>query len=347
MTERQPWLDALRCTACLLVILVHSAGPQFAQVQNPEAHFWGDLYGTLANSAVPLFFVLSGWLLLPIRGSSVQFLRKRLLRIAAPFAVWTVVYCIWELRRTGAPWSDLPLQLLWSLIKYPEAGLHLWFLYVLVGMYLFLPVLSPWLERVSLRGELWFLALWAVTLLLPFIRLLTPLPWGAAPWNPYGALTMFSGYIGYFVLGHFLRRLSEAGRLNGLGPWAWLGFLLTAGLSFGIQESIYSLTKAAFEPTRDILSLDVALMAAFLVVAFHAMPVRSGVLRSALAWLADMSFAIYLVHYLFVFDFLWVWYSLALPASVLILANTVLTAVLSTLVVAVLRLIPKSKWILG
>lgn len=45
---------------------------------------------------------------------------------------------------------------------------HMWYIYLLIGLYLYLPIFSAWVEKASERAKLWFLAAWGVTLLLPY-----------------------------------------------------------------------------------------------------------------------------------------------------------------------------------
>ena len=45
---------------------------------------------------------------------------------------------------------------------------HMWYIYLLIGLYLYLPVFSAWVEKASDKAKLWFLGAWAVTLLLPY-----------------------------------------------------------------------------------------------------------------------------------------------------------------------------------
>ena len=68
------WADLIRVVAIYLVVVVHVSG----QLTN----IWGripvdqwliaDIYGGIARVCVPLFFMISGYLLLPIYGRSLM-----------------------------------------------------------------------------------------------------------------------------------------------------------------------------------------------------------------------------------------------------------------------------------
>lgn len=62
-----------------------------------------------------------------------------------------------------------------------SVGIHLWYLYVLMGLYLFLPVISPWVEKAGKAAFAYFLLLWALTLLFPYLQTIFPSYLGNAP----------------------------------------------------------------------------------------------------------------------------------------------------------------------
>ena len=77
---------------------------------------------------------------------------------------------------------------------------------MLLGIYLVAPVLSPWVESASRRSMERFLALWAISLTIPYIHLVFPEIWGEAFWNSTPMLYYFTGYIGYAVAGAYIKR---------------------------------------------------------------------------------------------------------------------------------------------
>ena len=89
---------------------------------------------------------------------------------------------------------------------------HLWFVYVLLGRYLFAPVVSPWIETASRRAMEGYLALWAFTLCIPYVHLGFPELLGECFWNDTPMPPLFSGFLGYMVLAAYLRRYHAAPR---------------------------------------------------------------------------------------------------------------------------------------
>jgi surface polysaccharide O-acyltransferase-like enzyme len=46
------------------------------------------------RACVPLFVMISGYLLLPIKEAPEVFYKKRFTRLLFPFLIWSVMYCI-------------------------------------------------------------------------------------------------------------------------------------------------------------------------------------------------------------------------------------------------------------
>ena len=262
MPTRIPWLDYLRVAACLMVMIVHSTEPFYlggegARILTASDAFWASFFDSFVRSCVPLFVITSSYLLFPVQTTTGTFFRRRMSRLLVPFIVWTLVYAfLW-----GEPAENLQALL----INFNYAAGHLWFVYMLVGVYLVMPLLSPWAERVGRRELLAYLGVWAFTLLIPFVReaasggeLLvihgpTGIPnpaayplWGEASWNGYGAFYYISGFIGYLLLGLYFRRFVPQltwHRTLAIGLPTWLaGFALCFG---GFLARVYA-TSATF-----------------------------------------------------------------------------------------------------
>ena len=106
-TNRIVWADFLRLIAILMVICIHCADPFNVSPEarsNPEYNFWGSIYGAFLRPCVPLFVMLTGMLLLPVREETGPFYKKRMMRVLVPFVVWSFLYTIFPWL-TGAPSS--------------------------------------------------------------------------------------------------------------------------------------------------------------------------------------------------------------------------------------------------
>ena len=80
------WLDVVRLVAMFTVVCCHSADPfNFYPGEPPaniaEIKWWGAVYGSLLRPCVPLFVMITGALLLPVKGEVAPFYRKRIGRV--------------------------------------------------------------------------------------------------------------------------------------------------------------------------------------------------------------------------------------------------------------------------
>lgn len=217
--KRIAFLDYVRVFACFLVMLVHASenyygavgstdmvGPQ-AFLQNEADRLWVSIYDGFSRMSVPLFMIVSAYLLAPMKkGQSCwEFYRKRFLRIMPPFIFFMVLYStlpmLWG--RIDGEQSMNDLSRIW--LNFPMLAGHFWFMYPLIGLYLFIPVISPWLEKVSAKEERFFIGLFLVSTCIPFLNRWFGEVWGQCFWNEYHMLWYFSGYLGYLVLAHYIR----------------------------------------------------------------------------------------------------------------------------------------------
>ncbi len=192
------WADLIRVLAIYLVVIIHVSG----QLTN----LWGkvplsqwliaDIYGGVARVGVPLFFMLSGYLLLPRTESLRAFYSKRMLKIVIPFIVWSIIYI--SIDCAGRPgvctWNYL---LPYILLR--KSFFHLWFLYTLIGIYLIMPVLRLMSRPDTNRTMLWYLiGMWII--FQPIRTLMDQfLGWDI---NINAQLTI--GFLPYFILGYLL-----------------------------------------------------------------------------------------------------------------------------------------------
>lgn len=175
--KRIAFLDYVRVFACFLVMLVHASenyygavgstdmvGPQ-AFLQNEADRLWVSIYDGFSRMSVPLFMIVSAYLLAPMKkGQSCwEFYRKRFLRIMPPFIFFMVLYStlpmLWG--QIDGEQSMNDLSRIW--LNFPMLAGHFWFMYPLIGLYLFIPVISPCWRRfrrkknVSSSDCSWFL----------------------------------------------------------------------------------------------------------------------------------------------------------------------------------------------
>ena len=325
--SREVWIDWLRVAACFMVFIVHSTEPFYlggegSLILTKGDAFWASFFDSAIRSCVPLFVIASSYLLFPIKQSAGKFLRRRAVRILIPFVLWTIIYAfVW-----GSPAENFKNLLL----NFNYASGHLWFVYMLIGIYLMMPMLSPWAEKVEKKELLIYLGIWFLTTLFPILRdwcsggetviiygpsglprqAMYPL-WGEASWNTYGTFYYISGFIGYLLLGLYFRKfvgeLSWKRTLAIAIPSYLIGFAIsfggflrrvyeTAGGSFPVAGTVQ---KAVWwETTWYNDTLGVVLMALAWILLFKKINAQGKFYQKVLLPVSKASYGIYLMHLL-------------------------------------------------
>lgn len=359
------WLDVVRLVAMFMVVCCHATDPfNFYPGEVPvnisEIKFWGAFYGSFLRPCVPLFVMITGALLLPVREEMSVFYKKRISRVFWPFLIWSVIYNLFpwitglfglapevildffpysgeEVARQSLAFSmryiaEIPLN--FSLV-----GVHLWYIYLLIGLYLYLPIFSAWVEKASERAKLVFLAIWAVTLFVPYYRaLVEPYLWGACSWNEFYMFYYFAGFNGYLLLGHYLSR-HEWSLQKTLGwgvPMFLVGFAVTF-YGFRMMTSLPDCTAEQLELFFYYCSPNVVLMTIPLFMLCKKVRVRNEIVRKALANLTVCGFGVYIIHYFLTGPGVLLARACQVPVSLQIFVGALFAFAVSWLLVALLR----------
>jgi len=291
-------MDLLRVLACFFVIHQHCAECFYGSTGHVEVGddtFFVGFNTALGRICVPLFAMISGYFLLPINGGVGEFFKKRVARIVLPFIVWNVVYAVFFIFYAG----DTPLQAVQNFfgmfLQFGEKCGHLWYVYMVLGLYLLAPVISPWLERASKRQLQFYGAIWLLTTLLPYLhRYVGAELWGECFWNVSPTFYYFTGFVGYFILGYYIRRF---GSING---WIALLCVVVGWLPsvFFFTHDMYVYTEYAdLEMSWNFCSINVVMMTFGVFTLFTKIKWQgNGWLGKLFSDVAAKSYGMYLGH---------------------------------------------------
>jgi surface polysaccharide O-acyltransferase-like enzyme len=285
------WINNLRLIALFAVIMLHCSSPLLADYGKAPYNQWlaADFYNALTRFAVPVFVMITGALLLGKEEDVFVFLKKRLGRVVAPFLFWSLVYVAYafyidEIPYTGHAWVTVK-QVLHQL-KY-GSSYHLWYVYMLIGLYLIIPVLGKFIRNASQKETIYFLAVWLLVMLFSQPYLMR--------YNPQVDVRYFGGYIGYLVLGYYLaNKVFNSSRMVILMA---LLFVLSVGLITLGTAMLYHYYNGISTLMYEPLSWPVVLLSssAFLLMRF-AQPKVSPVLIRVRDLVCKYNYGIYLGH---------------------------------------------------
>ena len=281
--NRNHALDTARCLAALAVVVLHSA----AMVLNDgAAHgtpdwMWANLYDVATRWCVPVFVMISGVLLLdPYKKQETwgQFYGRRAQRIVPAIIFWSLFYLAWASWLYALQGIQLGAAAWWRKATSGEPYYHLWYLYMLLGLYLLGPVVQRMYRYCSAKQRVVVMVLlFAAAMLQALVRELNA--------SSYGFFLFWClPYLSYFWAG----RVLVDGHVQIPAP---LWVLLWAIVLTVIGTYWLSSTEQLVVYFYDNFSLTVPLMS----LAVFQLILYKGV-RSRFSKLVPYTFGIYLVH---------------------------------------------------
>ena len=339
--ERIISFDVLRIIAAFAVVMLHISGDRFISSFPTDEWEIRNVYDSLVRWSVPVFFMISGALFLnqEKRIGIKRLFSKNITRIICVFIFWSFLYALYDVYVD----ENMSIFFLFGLtIKGP---LHLWFLKMLLGLYITIPILRMITQ--SKRIEEYFIVLAVLsTFAIPFFITLIGMfngvfkEYAVEYYNDFG-IRIASGYVGYFVLGHYLNsyQLSKVLKksIYMLGILSIFSvILLTHWYSFRIEES-----SEVFYNNLNLFTLFES-MAVFLAV--REMKISKSMYPFIIK-MSNLSLGVYLIH-VFVFRIFHDVFginSISLNPSFFIPCFSLIVFVISCIIVAILRKIPLMK----
>lgn len=286
--EKDYNIECLRVMSCILVVCIHVANYYsrgYGEISE-GSYVFSLLVNAAARVAVPIFFMISGSLLISEPVSLSKCL-KRTRNMLGALVLWSSIYLVWNNYYRGVGYDfhqilDRPVKL------------HLWYLYVLAGLYLILPFLQCMLSHMPKSLYSYFILLWLGCLCINeilfqlHIDVKYPVP-----------MVGDSCYLGYFLMGYFLKnsldqiplRAGKCGLLSALCLLTAMGETLFVTWKKGIHN----------EHFFEYRNLWIALGAILLFVSVLKKKDRqySHGVKRGLDMISRHSFTIYLCHVLF------------------------------------------------
>ena len=200
--ERTVYFDILRIIAVFGVVLSHVTSQRFYDSFPSNEWTIRMVYNALGRWSVPVFVMISGALFLNAskRIDIKKLFTKNITRIIYVFLFWSVIYTIYE---------GINMNNLGGFVNRVLNGpFHFWFLKMLIGLYITVPILRAIVS--NKKPELYFICLALITLSLT--SLFFPAIGAYNTELKHRVIYLFncfeiklaSGYVGLFVLGHYL-----------------------------------------------------------------------------------------------------------------------------------------------
>lgn len=317
------WIAALRAFACFLVVLAHCCDP-FVSGTSVEGFNAGAIWGTLCRPSVPLFIMLTGALLLPTELRVGEFYKRRLKKIIRPFIFWSILspwmfYVLAMFVDTANPCviadnhtllATIQASYMWVL-NFSYSTVPYWYIYMMLGVYLVIPIISAWLKDATKRELQIVLSIWLLTTIIPYIQAAAPLIgykgnygsmglFGECSWNMFTTFEYVSGFIGYAILGYYLVKYPAQWSLNRCAVICTLIFAAGFAISFygfHYTRDNYPDNFNMLEVIWSFTNLNVTMMTVSLFLLAQKIEFKH---RDWVAKLSESTYGIYLIHFIIV-----------------------------------------------
>lgn len=300
--NRTPYLDHLRVLAAVAVIVIHITN-QAAAALDARSFQWQalNILNSLSRWCVPVFLMISGSLFLCRDIPLKTLYSKYIARLAVAYGIWSAIYAL------AMPVKNLLLQPDYQISLqqiYTDLILgqsHMWFLPMMIGIYMCLPVFRLITGSEKATGYYLLLSFLSAFLIPQILDVCSDLLGASAlPWiDPIRQLLsgmylqLVAGYGFYFVLGWWLSRaeLSKTQQtvIYALGVTGFLATILLNGL-------ISWHTHTPYKHYYSNHSVNVALQAVAVFTWFRCRKLENKRLNGLICRLAQASFGVYLGH---------------------------------------------------
>lgn len=278
--------------------MLHIAAPFSVSMELHGIKWWwvGNIFNSATRWSVPVLILITGKLMLDNKREEeiFTFLRKRLVKVVIPLVAWSFIYIL-LVNKLNIEWGS---QFVLSFLKKLYLGnvhIHLWYLYMIVGLYLITPIIKPYINNVKKDNLIYFIVIWFIANgIIGFSEKFTGY---SLAFN----LSFFHWSIGYFILGFILGKYDLSKVQEGI--IYILGFL---GLVATIYGS-YLITKfnngiiidhgySYYAPNVIFTSVAVFLMGK--KIDWYKLIGDNKLINKIIKSLSSTSFGIYLVHLL-------------------------------------------------
>lgn len=334
--SRIVWVDVLRFIAIFMVIAIHCSDPFNVSAEarsNPDFNYWGSIYGSMLRACVPLFVMITGLL-------------------GFPSTVISDVFA-YAPKDSAQTFENALVQISLIPVKFNVFTVPMWYIYMLIGLYLYMPFFSAWVEKSTPGQQKVFFGIWLCTLFLPYTySFFSKELFGLSAWNSFGTFYYFAGFNGYLLLGYVLPRSLKVWSLRRTLlvsiPLFIIGYAITYR-GFKWMATDPNSSEEQIELFFLYCSPQVFMMTLAIFLLVRTFKLRSEKWRNVFSNITKCGFGIYLVHYFIVGFGYWLSEVLSVPISLKIPITAAIVFLISWGFVASFYkiMLRASKWIFG
>ena len=338
--EHYIWADCCRVFAILGVIIIHTC----AATRLPWGFLSMDSWLRIPNIAdsfvrcsVPLFIMLSGALILDRYDKNYFFknICRRLTRVVIPLFVWSCFYILCHYYFNGV--EPVFMSMLTTPAKY-----HLWFIYMIIGIYIALPVLHSVYINIKENIQIQFY-LFFIFIILSSLHVYC----SSEIQQPFHIINSL-GYASYFIIGAILKEHKfDNTPIFILFIMYISSCFLTAYITYKLSYS----TSAIIETAYSNISPNIIVSSICLFIIIKKINIENPIFVQFIKTTSDLSFIVFFIHAFIIEKIVFFNQFREIiqhqRPSVILLTLAFLTITLSLCVAWIIRRIPFSSRIFG
>lgn len=202
MNGYKPHLDLLRITACFFVVVNHTNSRLF--MGNPPSLVWfiSVIIFYISKTAVPIFIMVSGALLLG-REESYKNNFRRMFRVTLTLVLFSCYYFLITIK-DFTPVTGTDIINFFKILYSDSVTNAFWYLYLYIGLLLMLPLLRKMIRCFKNIDYIYFFSVSAITaFILPVLFSFFKI----TPYNTTVITPLFNGYVTYFITGYYIENV--------------------------------------------------------------------------------------------------------------------------------------------
>ena len=299
MNKRIIYLDILRIIAMFAVIIIHVSAINWYDT-SINSFSWQvyNIYDSLVRFSVPIFIMISGALFLNPKKeiNTITLYKKNILKIFITFIFWSLLYNLYQYRFIILDNQIFTMSNIRKFIIDLFTGYyHMWFLYVIAGLYIITPLLRSFTSNRKLL-EYFLILSFILSFLINLLMYSSFISDIIASAMTRTNISFVLGYISYYCLGHYLNYYSIKDKVKKI-----IYILGIISIIFTITITSYISIKNNMANEffyKNLLPNTLFLsMMIFIFIKDHfskiTLPTRS---KKIITYLTSLSLGIYLIH---------------------------------------------------
>lgn len=279
--ERLLWPDFIRAFAIVLVVVVHTSAPVVISIHDVSTERWmfANAMDSLARVSVPLFFMISGFLVLRKEITVKSSFLRAVRRVLLPLLFWSFFYISYYAYYNG--FDFLTRYDYFGLFKTP-AQYHLWFLYDLIFLYMIAPFIKAIIDR---QLGWYFIVFWILYEVVNFFSL-----------NIFWRFEPLSKHAGYMLAGYYIGMMPKIKNTHRLFLFSlfMLAYFFTVFKTYEVSFLMGSLNQKYYA----YRSINVIVMAVSLFMFMKDIHIKSIIFKKIISVVSASALGIYGIHVL-------------------------------------------------